>query len=82
MTELNLIRNKITRLYATSPDIHMDISISTPKVLLKNAKATIIEVYPNLFRIKETSTGVDKMHTIPYTDVLTKHIQILELQES
>ncbi len=79
MTELNLIKNKITRLYETNPDIHMNISISAPKISLTNAKATIIEVYPNLFRIKESSTGIDRTHIIPYTDILTKHIQISEL---
>ena len=80
MTELNMIKKDILHLYKTNPNIHMDVSISRPKISLKNAKATITGIYPHIFQITENSSGVPKNHTIQYVDILTKNIAILELQ--
>ena len=79
MTALEKIKNDIKRLYDANPDIHINISITHPRVCLKNDPVTIKGVYRHVFRIEETSGGVPKCHTLQYTDVLTKQIEITEL---
>ncbi len=80
MTELNIIRSKIAHLFDTNPNIHINVSISRPKVSLQKVEAKITGVYPYLFQITENSTGVPKSHTIQYVEVLTQKVSIVELQ--
>ena len=80
MTSLDTIKAKIKRLYQTNPNIHITASIATPKTELKNELVKLKGVYPHIFQIEETTTGSARCHTIQYTEVLTKHIEILELE--
>ena len=73
------LKQGILHLYKTNPNIHIDVSISSPKISLKNAKATITGIYPNIFQITENSSGIQKSHTIQYVDIITKNVNILEL---
>lgn len=79
MTALETIKNQIKNLYETNPDIHINISVTHPKINFQNDPVTIKGVYPHVFRIEEVSSGVPKCHTLQYTDVLTKQIEIIEL---
>lgn len=79
MTALETIKSRIKNLYETNPDIHINISVTHPKISLRNDPVTIKGVYPHVFRIEEVSSGVPKCHTLQYTDVLTKQIEIIEL---
>lgn len=81
MTILERTREKIKHLYETNPHVHVNVSISHPKIELKNDPAVIKGVYPHVFRIEETSNGVPQYHTLQYTDVLTGQIEIAELNE-
>ncbi len=74
------IRLLISNLFQTNPNIHMNISLSKPKLHLDNVAATIKGVYPHLFRIEEQTQGCPRFHTLQYTDILTNHITILELE--
>lgn len=80
MTSLDVIKIKIRKLYNTNPNIHINASITTPKLHLSNEPATIIGVYPHIFQIEESSSGFIKRHTIKYTDILTKQIEIKDLE--
>ncbi|HIZ56697.1 MAG TPA: hypothetical protein H9671_10995 [Firmicutes bacterium] len=80
MSSLDLIKTKIKTLYETNPQIHVNISISHPKLNLQNDPATITGVYRNVFRIEEYSSGSPKYHTLQYTDIFTKQIEIVELK--
>ena len=80
MSSLDLIKTKIKTLYETNPQIHVNISISHPKLNLQNDPATITGVYQNVFRIEEYSSGSPKYHTLQYTDIFTKQIEIVELK--
>lgn len=81
MTSLDIIKNKIQRLYKTNPNIHINVAITSPKVNLKNEPVVIKGVYPHIFQIEERSSGSTKCHTLQYTDVLLHHIEIIELGE-
>lgn len=78
MSSLEIIRNEIKRLFDLHPDIRVNVSMTRPKVHLKNEPAVIRAVYPNFFRIEENSSGNPKLHTIQYTELLTNQIEIIE----
>ena len=77
MTVLESIKYKIKMLYSNQTKIHIPVSINRPKVVVPTQEATIIGIYPNIFRI-ETQEG---QYTLLYTDILTNNIMIAELQK-
>lgn len=79
MASLDLIKNQVKKLYQTHPKIHINVSMTHPRIRLKNEPVTITNVYPHIFQIEEYSNGFPKCHTLQYTDILTKQIEILEL---
>ncbi len=74
-------RKQIEKLYKTNPEIHVNVSLSKPKLVLKNAAAKIVGVYLHIFYIEENSTGRVRRHAIRYADVMPSGIEILELNE-
>lgn len=81
MTSLDIIKIKIQNLYKTNPNIHINAEIKNPKVTLKNEPVVIKGVYAHLFQVEEQGSGSNKCHTIQYADILTHHIEIIELGE-
>ena len=81
MNRIDAIRHKIEQLYKTHPQIHLNVSYTHPKVLLKNEPVTIQAVYPHIFEVEETSHGFSNLKSIQYTDVLTKNIEVVEFAE-
>ncbi|HJD22883.1 MAG TPA: hypothetical protein H9694_01930 [Firmicutes bacterium] len=82
MTSLEAIRSKIKGLYKSNPNIHVSVSTSHPRICLKNEPAVLKGVYPHIFQIEERSSGVPKCHTIQYTEVITKQIELVELNDN
>lgn len=80
MNTLERIRERIRRRYEADPLVHLNVSLAHPKLELRGVPAVIKDVYPHVFRIEETSSGVPQCHTLQYTDVYTGHVEILELQ--
>lgn len=80
MTSLDIIKRRIGRLYAVKPNVHVNVSLSHPKLELRDDPVTIKGVYPHVFRIEEYTSGEPKCHTLQYADVLTKQIEIVELE--
>ncbi len=84
MNSIETIKNRIAILYKTNPNIHVNVSLASPrtkKVKLYNQPAVIKGVYPNVFQIEERISGISRYHTHQYVDVLTKSIEILELDD-
>lgn len=82
MTSLDIIKDKIRDLYETNPNIHVNVALSNPRINIENDTVVIKGVYPHIFQIEERSTGSPKRRTLQYTDVLVRHIEILELKEN
>ena len=82
MATLDAIKTQIQALYASNPHIHVNVSITKPKVHLTNEPVVIKGVYPHIFQVEELSSGFRKCYTIQYIDVLTGHVEILELNNS
>ena len=80
MTQLDLIREQIKKLYKTNPNIHLNVSLKNPRITLDNTNAKITGVYPHIFQIEEYTSGKPKQHTLQYTDVFIRNIVILELE--
>ena len=84
MNTIDTIKNRIAILYKANPNIHVNVSLGSPrtkKTKLYNQPAVIKGVYPNVFQIEEMTSGISKRHTHQYVDVLTKNIEILELDD-
>ncbi len=79
MSPLELIREKVKRLRDSDPHIHVNVSITRPKVKIDNEPAEILGVYPNVFRLRDMSSKDGKSYTIKYSDILTGQIEIVEL---
>ena len=81
MNTLSIIKSKIQELYQSNPNIHIHVSIAKPRIILKNEPVVIKGVYPHIFQIEEQYGDTVKCHTLQYADILTKNIQILELDD-
>ena len=79
MNSIDIIKNGIRMLYKTNPNIHVNVSLATPKLNLRNQSVLIKGVYPHVFQIEERGAEHLVCHTLQYVDVLTKNIEILEL---
>ncbi len=80
MSPLEEIRLEVIRLYKYHPQIHVDVNMVHPKIVLKNVSATITSVFPHIFQIEAENDGVKKSYTLQYTDLLIRRIVILELE--
>lgn len=79
MNSIAYIRSGIRRLYETDPHIHINVTLTHPKIRLENEPALIKAVYPHIFRIEENGGGSPKSYTLQYGDILTGQVEILEL---
>jgi len=76
---IDILKRQINYLFEKHPNIHININLPHQKKNAEIIHATINGVYPNLFVVTENSKGREETHTIMYTDVWTKQIEILEL---
>ena len=76
MSAIEIVRMKMKNLYESNPAVHVNVSISNPKTSIFNEPAVIKGVYPHLFRIEDKR---GETHTLKYTDLLTRNIEIQEL---
>ncbi len=79
MADSEIIKRKIKILYEKNPNIHVNVSITHPKIDLKNSPAIIKSVYPHFFLIEENSSGTAKTHTLKYSDIISKQVEIIEM---
>lgn len=73
------IRQRIKELHDSYSAIHINLSLTRPRVCEQNVEATITGVYPNFFIVEESHTGIRRSHSIQYTDIYIGKIDIPEL---
>lgn len=78
MNSIDLIKNKIKMLYENNGEIHINVAIKNPKINLYNVPASIIGVYPHVFRLEDKSSAERKFYTLQYSDILTGQICITD----
>ena len=76
MSSIDILKNKVRKLYNTHPDVHVNVSVNNPRVRLTNEPAVIRGVYPHVFTIEMKTQG---KQTLQYTDLLMGNIEIVEL---
>lgn len=79
MNTVDVIKIKMEHLYKLNPNIHVNVSMTSPKVKLENEPVVIKGIYRNFFQIEEKSSGLARLRTHPYCDIITKRIEIKEL---
>ncbi len=79
---LDNIRDRIVALYATHPNIHVNVTVKRPyKTKLSNLPVEIKGVYPHMFQVEYCGEGNVKQYMHQYTDLITKEVEILELSD-
>ena len=79
MSTVEHIKSEIKRLYETAPNIHINVKMTHPKVIVEGTLAKIVGVYKNIFQIEENDRGRPTRHTFQYGDVLIGQVVIEEL---
>ncbi|MBE6897186.1 MAG: hypothetical protein E7477_08850 [Ruminococcaceae bacterium] len=74
------IRRQINYLYLKHPNIHIIMRLPHHKRKSEIIPVIIKNVYPNLFVVTEKNNEHEELHTIMYTEILTNHIEVLELK--
>ncbi len=79
MTSLDLIKKRLSALYEKNPEIHISVTLQSPMLHLENEPLCLTGIYPHIFQVLECTGEMPRHPTIPYKDVLTKNVRILEL---
>ena len=79
MASLEAIRARIKARFESDPHVHLDVSLSRPRLELHNDPVLLKGVYPHIFVIEECSGGRPKTHSLQYADIVAGHIRIVEL---
>ena len=80
MTAQDTLRAKLENQMKKSPEIHVTVSLSHPRVVLEKEPAVIKGVYAHIFQIEEYSTGAPVCRTLQYNDILSGHITVEEIK--
>ena len=79
MSTVEHIKGEIKQLYETDPNIHINVKMTHPKMIVEGTPAKIVGVYKNIFQIEENDSGHPNRHTFQYSDVLIGQVIIEEL---
>ena len=79
MDYLDSIRSGIEALYKTNPNVHINVKLARPKVILEDVSVVIVGVYRNIFQVEGKDGGRPTRYTFQYGDVLIGHVVIREL---
>ena len=75
--DINIIKNKILKLYNDKALIHVTVNVKRKNV--KNKPSEIINVYNNFFYVRSQNGFYDEEFSISYIDLLIGNISIKEL---
>ena len=80
MSTVEHIKSEIKRLYETDPNIHINVKMTHPKVIVEGTPTKIVGVYKNIFQVEECEGGkLPTRHTFQYGVVLIGQVVIEEL---
>lgn len=81
MKTVEEVKERIEALFREEREIHIDITMSRPRLIVRGTPARIKAVYPNLFRVEENDIGAPRCHLVRYSDVLIGQVKIAELDK-
>ncbi len=83
LSSLTDIRRKVQFLYKTHPNVHVNVQVRYPRTSRQNLAGipvVIKGVFPNVFQIEDTSSGIPKLYMHQYNEIATKEIEIIEME--
>ncbi len=75
----NLYKAKLTKLYQTNPNIHIDVTLERPHIVMRNVEARLIGAYKHIFQIEVQIKEKTEMHSLQYGDISAGIVKIYEL---
>ncbi len=77
--DINEIKNAVSEFYEQKTEIRVNVNTTKPRIHITDAPASITGVYKNLFTIEVIENGLQKVFSIPYTDIFIGKVTINEL---
>ncbi len=74
------LREKLTTLYQTAPEIHIEANLARAHVELRNARVKLVGVYRHIFRVEEEKNGKIERYAFQYGDIPAEIVKIAELK--
>lgn len=79
MNSLTAVKQRVSNLFKTHPNVHVNVSRNHPKVQLTNHPVTITGVYPNIFQLEDCSGDRPTTYVVQYVELMMGHVEIIEL---
>lgn len=73
------IRARIQKRMKTNPKIRFSTNMPQTRLKLEKVDGVIVGAYSHIFQVEEESTGRKLRHTLQYTDVISHHVEIENL---
>lgn len=81
MNQIDIVKSNIRALYRDKQVVHAIIRSHRSKAEEQNVLSIIVKaVYANVFEVEEINAPKPKIYTFQYVDVITKEIDIKELE--
>ena len=81
MNSLTAIKQGINYLFKTHPNVHVNVSLTQPKIHLMNHPVTITGVYPNIFQLEDRTGECPSSHIVQYVELMMGNVEIKELMQ-
>lgn len=78
MNQIEIVKSNILALYRSQQVVHA--SIRTRRSATEHQKLIVKAVYTNFFEVEDMNAPKPKTYTFQYVDVITKDIDIKELE--
>lgn len=73
------IRGRIQTRMKTNPKIRFSTNMPQTRLKLDRVEGVIVGAYTHIFQVDEASTGRKLRHTLQYTDLISGHVKIENL---
>lgn len=73
------IRERVQARMKTNPKIRFSTCMPQTRLKLDKVEGVIVGAYTHIFQVDEESTGRKLRHTLQYTDLISGHVKIEEL---
>lgn len=73
------LRQRIQYRMKTNPKIRFSTSLPQTRLKLESVEGVIVGAYSHIFQVEEESTGRKLRHTLQYTDLISGHVRVENL---
>lgn len=73
------IRSRIQKRMKTNPHVRFSTNMPQTRLKLERVEGVLVGAYTHIFQVDEQSTGRKLRHTLQYTDLISGHVKIEDL---